>query len=445
MKNRMSGIAIYEALGELDDRLVAEAELDAAYLPAAALAGGREARREARRANREARREAREEAREFNSFFRFMRSTGGAVAVSLVVAFGLMLGIVYAINRGPGVEPGGTPGTGSIQADTVPDRETVKDISTPLPDSVIPTSTNHPVSYQIRITVVEPKTEDGWECKLRITGPTGSFDLKEYFRVECLEGAHAGEIMNPKVAPTGLPPGTVFDGSWETMFYMKNKGIYLFHKVVEEDGELRYLTFTTFAVGEEYQERLNQLQNRDDAAQTDPPVTSIPENSTPATYYISGVEVDCGDGDNRALLVYEPEIKNDPFVYPAETTLRIPLFATLRALGATVGENRDGIVTVNFRENTFLVDLNNERIETADGSYAMYMHASLTGTRPLETIVTSEDILLCREPFGYVMSFFNQPKDSDSLTDNCVAIGMDESKKEIYLEFLDCFYVHPET
>ncbi len=168
--------------------------------------------------------------------------------------------------------------------------------------------------------------------------------------------------------------------------------------------------------------------------ETDITIAPTPENSTPAIYYMNGIAVDCGDGDNQACLVQEPEIVNDPFVYPAATTMRIPLFATLRTLGAEVGENANGIVTVGFRGNTFRVDLNQQTIRTEDGLYAMYMHADLAGTRPLLVTVTSEDVLLCQEPFGYVLSFFNSPANTDSLADDFAATGMNESKKEIYLE-----------
>ncbi len=125
---QIQGLTILDRLTDLDPALVAEAEVDACFLPPVSAAERYEHKR--------ARREARATRREENPFFRFAGSGAGAVCISLVVAFALLVGIVYVINHAPfdsvpvggttGEAPGGTPeneaatwGDGTIPIDAL--------------------------------------------------------------------------------------------------------------------------------------------------------------------------------------------------------------------------------------------------------------------------------------------------------------------------------------
>ncbi len=104
--DRIKGLTVLDLMNNLDPALVSEAEVDARFLSPymAETAAQKKERRAALRAER----------REQNPFLRFMSSGAGAVAVSLLVAFGLIVGIIIAINRTPAdpLSPSGSANVG---------------------------------------------------------------------------------------------------------------------------------------------------------------------------------------------------------------------------------------------------------------------------------------------------------------------------------------------
>ncbi len=93
--NHIQGMTILACMTDLDDALILEAEVDAAYLPIR----GSAARR--RRNDRD---------RKPNAFVRFMNSGWGAAVASVVVACGVLFAIIYAVNNVSPKEPDPHPG-----------------------------------------------------------------------------------------------------------------------------------------------------------------------------------------------------------------------------------------------------------------------------------------------------------------------------------------------
>ncbi len=207
--NRISGLTILDCMTELDEALVAEAELDAAFLPRVYTKAER----------RRARRDARRSKRESSAFSRFMNSGWGAAAASLLVALGIMLGIIYAVNHAPAAGPGPS-GTISetmptydpndiLLGGTVPFAPEQADytIST---DPVIPADTTR---LYITITAREPGTSlptvGGWQLE-KLVGPAweGLTCNPEYaWEVPAVEGVYATFTHWIEIAEEHLTPG----------------------------------------------------------------------------------------------------------------------------------------------------------------------------------------------------------------------------------------------
>lgn len=106
--------------------------------------------------------------------------------------------------------------------------------------------------YQVEVT------EENGELYIHASG-----GYNDNWRLECLEGAHAGEVTFPMVGPTGLPPDTTTT-VWDTRLFLPEEegyeGIYYLHNVVKEDGEWRSVDGASFAVGEEYEAWLDYIR-----------------------------------------------------------------------------------------------------------------------------------------------------------------------------------------
>ncbi len=120
----------------------------------------------------------------------------------------------------------------------------------PIQSPAFPTAEQN---YPYRVQVTE---EDG-TIYVHVTG-----GYNDNWRLECLEGKHAGEVSIPNVAPTGLPPNTTT--VWSTKIYLPEgddyEGIYYLHNVAKENGEWRSVVGATFAVGSEYEAWLDYIR-----------------------------------------------------------------------------------------------------------------------------------------------------------------------------------------
>ncbi len=114
-----------------------------------------------------------------------------------------------------------------------------------------------------------PTAEQNYPYRVEVTEENGELYIhasggyNDNWRLECLEGAHAGEVTIPMVGPTGLPPDTTTT-VWSTKIYLPEgddyEGIYYLHNVVKENGEWRSVAGATFAVGSEYEAWLDYIR-----------------------------------------------------------------------------------------------------------------------------------------------------------------------------------------
>ncbi len=255
----IQGLTILAAMNDLDPALVREAEVDAALLPigAAAFATDPYTRKKARREAREARREA-------NPFLRFMGSGAGAAAVSLVVALGLIAGIVFAVNRAPtggenppaaGVAPGSEAAPSNSEAATR-DSETTTLGEGKIPvgeiDAAYTISTNirlydtSPTRISVTMRAKEPGVEIAYFQSFHIeslTDPDGELSFDYFWTEEDVDrvgpvGADEYDAWTKSVNVDGVIP----------------PGVYRIHHMeyIHEQGTYVSAAFCDFAVGAEY-------------------------------------------------------------------------------------------------------------------------------------------------------------------------------------------------
>ncbi len=258
--NRIQGLTVMECMTDLDPALVAEAELDACFLPPLTAYQKKE--------HKKARREAARERREENPFFRFAGSGAGAVCISLVVAFALIAGIVYFINYAPknpvGPGPGGQPeGT---QAPTWGEGQ--------IPTGEIDAA--YTISTEQRMYETSPKRI---AVTMRAKNPGVDIDYFHAFRIESLTDP-AGELdfdclwteeWMERAEPVGKDEYAAWTKSVSINGVMPD-GIYRIHHM-EYDKDKGYVSaaFCDFAVGAYYGELLET--GRTDAL----PDTTYPE------------------------------------------------------------------------------------------------------------------------------------------------------------------------
>ncbi len=306
--NRIQGLTVMECMTDLDPALVAEAELDACFLPPLTAYQKKE--------HKKARREAARERREENPFFRFAGSGAGAVCISLVVAFALIAGIVYFINYGPknpvAPGPGGQPeGT---QAPAWGEGQ--------IPTGEIDAA--YTISTEQRMYETSPKRI---VVTMRAKNPGVDIDYFHAFRIESLTDP-AGELdfdclwteeWMERAEPVGKDEYAAWTKSVSINGVMPD-GIYRIHHM-EYDKDKGYVSaaFCDFAVGAYYGELLET--GRTDAL----PDTTYPEAApTPSdNYHVASVDIGYNDYGTLVLTVTYSADEPGVSIYAPSVSFRL--------------------------------------------------------------------------------------------------------------------------
>ncbi len=247
----IQGLTVLEKLTDLDPALVAEAEVDPAYLPPLG-AGEKYERKRVRRAERE-------ERRELNPFLRFASSGAGAACISLLVAFVLIAGIIRHAPRGtgeptPGVTPGGAPET-----------EAVAWSEGKIPTGLI--EVNYTISTDKRVYETAPSF---LKVTMRGKNPGEEIAYFQSFYIECLTnpsvviegfwndlaedrvkplGKDEYAVWTKEVGINGATTGAMPDGIYR-IHHLEHSEVP--HAASEATGEYISAAFCDFAVGLEY-------------------------------------------------------------------------------------------------------------------------------------------------------------------------------------------------
>ncbi len=243
--NHIRGTTIMDCLSDLDDSLLIEAEADPGLLPQTA------GKRAARRAARQARRAAREE----NAFARFAGSGFGAVAISLVVAFALLAGVIHAGNRPPTGNPAGTD-TPSNGLHT----ENLQNPSDILLEGRVPFA---PEAADYTISTDRLISSDATVITVTMTANRAGIPLSapDAWRLENLTDPNWGgsvsfdELDWEMPVPEGDdPPVLTHDENLSVFGWRLSSGVYRLHAAEYNGEEYQSVAFCEFAVTNEANE-----------------------------------------------------------------------------------------------------------------------------------------------------------------------------------------------
>ncbi len=233
---RIDGMTVMERMNDLDEALLAEAELDARFLPATDKKSIRAERRAAWRAS---------------GLGRFMSSGLGVACICMIVSLGVLGGIIYAGNMGGGTSPGTNPPVGGTIAEIASDWQA---------EGAIPFSGKE-INYTIR-TSERVYTEAPKKITVIATAKNPGEIIPGYsgWHIECLSDPKNTEAIVPfwtEEAIEVLQPAPDEYAKWSKNININGTmpdGIYRVHHMEYDQTTQGYISVAhyEFAVGEDY-------------------------------------------------------------------------------------------------------------------------------------------------------------------------------------------------